>query len=240
MICGSYVINKESFPVACMSFSFPCEGVEAYLTTRWPYFFDQEDHEAMQNESPVPVFTCWNGIVVFNADPVVPIHLRANNTLSNDPLPFELPATHPAANDPSLRGPSPALTPAIGFRASAPEECFSSESFLLPYDFRRMFNLQRILVNPRVIVGYDWRYVRVFFHYAYAAIARVSWTWPAHVTFFCMDRFYVYFKWFMRHPVLTWWIEKMYDGAWMQNDIMVVGDAKHIWQWDGGDCHPWW
>lgn len=115
----------------------------------------------MQNESAAPVFTCWNGIVVFKADPVLPIHLRSNTSLSTDPLPFKLPDTHPAASDSSLRGLSPALTPPVGFRASAPDECYSSECFLLPYDFRRMFNLQRIFVNPRVVVGYEWRYVRI-------------------------------------------------------------------------------
>lgn len=40
--------------------------------------------------------------------------------------------------------------------------------------------------------------------------------------------------------MLKWWIEGIYDGAWMQKDVMVVGDAKAISQWDGGDCHPWW
>jgi hypothetical protein len=113
----------------------------------------------MQSDSPVPVFSCWNGIVVFKADPVLPIHLRSNHTLSNDPLSFALPASHPAAHDPSLRGPTPALTPPIRFRASIPGECLSSESFLLPYDFRRVFDMQRIFTNPRVIVAYDWRYV---------------------------------------------------------------------------------
>lgn len=43
----------------------------------------------------------------------------------------------------------------------------------------------------------------------------------------------------MRHPVLTWWIEKIYDGAWMQKDIVVVGNARELSQWDGGDCHPY-
>ena len=138
---------------------FRAWNIKAYFSVRWPYFFDGEDYEAMKTESPVPVFTCWNGIVVFKADPVLPIHLRSNRTLSSDPLPFELPATHPAAHDPSLRGPNPALTPPVRFRASVPGECFSSESFLLPYDFRRLFNMQRILVNPRVIVAYHWRYV---------------------------------------------------------------------------------
>ncbi|KAF8547495.1 glycosyltransferase family 69 protein [Imleria badia] len=173
----------------------------------WPHFFDVEDYEAMQTESPVSVFTCWNGIVAFKADPLLPIHLRSNSTLSNDPLPFELPDTHPAANDPSLRGPSPALTPPARFRASTSRECLSSESFLLPYDFRRVFNMQRIFLNPRVVVAYKWR-------------------------------FYAYFKWFMRHPVLKWWIEKVYDGAWMQKRVGVSGDPKEVWEWDGGDCHP--
>lgn len=174
----------------------------------WPYFFDEADYQAMRVESPVPVFTCWNGIVVFTADPLLPIALRSNRTLSNDSLPYELPATHPAAHNASMQGPSPALTPPIQFRASAPGECFSSESFLLPYDMRRQFNLQHIYVNPRVINGYDWR-------------------------------FYFYFKWFMRHPVLRWWIEKVYNGAWMARSVLVVGDAGKVFWWDGGDCHPW-
>ena len=126
----------------------------------------------MQTDSPVPVFTCWNGIVAFKADPLLPIHLRSNRTLSNDPLPFSLPASHPAAHDPSLRGPSPALTPPIRFRASVPGECYSSESFLFPYDLRRVFNMQRIFANPRVIVAYDWRYVCHFILYdALACVA---------------------------------------------------------------------
>lgn len=175
----------------------------------WPYFFDEADYRAMQADSPVPVFTCWNGIVVFDAEPLLPIALRSNRTLSTDPLPYELPATHPAAHNASMQGPSPALTPPIQFRASVPEECFSSESFLLPYDMRRQFNLQRIYVNPRVINAYDWR-------------------------------FYFYFKWLMRHPVLRWWIEKVYDGAWMARSVLVVGDADKVSWWDGGDCHPWW
>lgn len=175
----------------------------------WPYFFDEADYQAMHTESPVPVFTCWNGIVVFTADPLLPIALRSNRTLSNDPLPYELPATHPATHNASMQGPSPALTPPIRFRASAPGECFSSESFLLPYDLRRQFNLQHIYLNPKVINGYDWR-------------------------------FYFYFKWFMRHPVLRWWIEKVYDGAWMARSVLVVGDTDKVFWWDGGDCHPWW
>ncbi|OSX64461.1 glycosyltransferase family 69 protein [Postia placenta MAD-698-R-SB12] len=111
----------------------------------WPYFIDAPSIDLMRKDAPVPVFSCWNGMVVFDADPLLPIHLRSNRTLSRDPLPSPLPPTHPAAHDASLRGPSPALTPPIAFRWAQRElgECFSSESFLLPYDLRTpvMINL---------------------------------------------------------------------------------------------------
>ena len=55
-----------------------------------------------------------------------------------------------------------------------------------------------------------------------------------------VDRFYVYFKWFMRHPVLKWWIQQVYDGAWMQKGVLVIGGANNVWEWDGGDCQPFW
>ncbi|KAH9942749.1 cryptococcal mannosyltransferase 1-domain-containing protein [Amylocystis lapponica] len=127
-------------------------------SVHWPYFFDAADYAAMQAEAPVPVFACWNGIAALQADPFLPVALRANRTLSPHALPGALPATHPAAHDARLRGPSPALTPPVRFRASAPRECFSSECFLLAYDLRRQFALERVFVNPRVVVAYAWRY----------------------------------------------------------------------------------
>jgi hypothetical protein len=47
---------------------------------------------------------------------------------------------------------------------------------------------------------------------------------------------------FMRHPVLLWWIEKVYNGAWMARAVLVVGDPASVYWWDGvrGGCHPWW
>ncbi|KAI0787276.1 cryptococcal mannosyltransferase 1-domain-containing protein [Fomes fomentarius] len=122
----------------------------------WPYFLDAADYEAMRAGDPVPVFTCWNGIVAFRADPLLPVHLRSNNTLSNSPLPNPLPPYHPFRGRSGQR--APALMPPLAFRTSAEGECFSSESFLLPYDFRRVMDLDRIYVNPRVVVGYMWRY----------------------------------------------------------------------------------
>ncbi|KIP04159.1 glycosyltransferase family 69 protein [Phlebiopsis gigantea 11061_1 CR5-6] len=173
----------------------------------WPYFFDAADYEAMKTGSPAPVFACWNGIVAFAADPVLPVHLRSNKTLSTSPLHRPPPTTHPLY---STIAESPALTPPIKFR-SAPrgEGCFHSESFLLPYDMRRIFGLERIFVNPRVITAYVWH-------------------------------FYVWHKWILRHPLVKWFVERVYNGAWMQYARMIVGDDDKVYTWDGGDCHPWW
>ena len=172
----------------------------------WPYFFDAASSEAMKNEEPVPVFSCWNGIVAFRADPVLPIPLRSNRTLSHAPLAQPPPATHPLA---ATLGPSPAETPPLRFRASAPGECFSSESFLFPYDLRRAMGLGGVYANPRVVGAYAWR-------------------------------FYVWHKWVLRHRLVRWFVERVYDGAWMHAARMVVGDAREVWVWDGVECHPWW
>ncbi|KAI8976322.1 cryptococcal mannosyltransferase 1-domain-containing protein [Trametes punicea] len=172
----------------------------------WPYFFDAAGYDAIKREEPVPVFSCWNGIVAFAADPVLPVHLRANRTLSNAPLPHPPPPNHPWAHQ---LGPSPALTPPLRFRASVEGECYSSESFLLPYDFRRVMGLERVFANPRVVSGYVWKY-------------------------------YVWHKWVLRQRLVKWFVERVWDGAWMQYARMVVGDAKAVWVWDGVECHPWW
>ena len=53
-------------------------------------------------------------------------------------------------------------------------------------------------------------------------------------------KFYVWFKWILRHPFVQWFVEEMYDGAWMQYARTIVGEESEVYTWDGGDCHPWW
>ena len=43
-------------------------GAEA-VTQTWPFFLAPESRNAMITNSPVPVKSCWNGIVVFQAGP---------------------------------------------------------------------------------------------------------------------------------------------------------------------------
>ena len=44
----------------------------------------------------------------------------------------------------------------------------------------------------------------------------------------------------MRHPVLEWWIEKVYDGAWLHQHVVILFNfpPKYVTEWDGGDCQP--
>ncbi|KAJ7762328.1 cryptococcal mannosyltransferase 1-domain-containing protein [Mycena maculata] len=172
----------------------------------WPYFLEDAGMQAVMEEEPAPVFTCWNGIVAFRADPLLPIALRTPGRLSTSPLSRPLPDTHPAY--PQSASLTPALTPPIAFRRSADKECFSSESFNLPYDLRRQFDMQRIYLNPRVINSYEWKY-------------------------------YVYFKYITRHWVVRWWMKNVEARSDMQSAKMIIGDAKNVWTWDGGECHPW-
>ncbi|OBZ74328.1 hypothetical protein A0H81_05807 [Grifola frondosa] len=117
----------------------------------WPYFFDKATTTRSRGDAR-PVFTCWNGIVAFVADPFLPYTPLQPHTL------HELPP-NPLPDTPHARAhrPVPALTPPCASARPA-GECFSSESFLVPYDFRRVMDLQRIYVNSRVIVGYSWKY----------------------------------------------------------------------------------
>ncbi|PFH49771.1 glycosyltransferase family 69 protein [Amanita thiersii Skay4041] len=126
------------------------------VSSLWPYLADDIGKEAIMNDEPAPVFACWNGITVFKAEPFLPLQLRLPGKLSTSPFSKQLPTTHPAYPRPENQ--SPATTPPLQFRASTASECFSSESFNMPYDLRRLFNMQQIYINPRVITSYDWHH----------------------------------------------------------------------------------
>ncbi|KII85539.1 glycosyltransferase family 69 protein [Plicaturopsis crispa FD-325 SS-3] len=126
------------------------------VSSLWPYLLEDAGMRAIMADDPAPVFSCWNGIVAMRAAPFYPPERRstANFTLSTAPHPSVLPASHPLSPLPADT--TPATAPALRFRASEPDECFSSESFLLPYDLRRVYALDEIYINPRVVTAYDW------------------------------------------------------------------------------------
>ncbi|KAJ7215066.1 cryptococcal mannosyltransferase 1-domain-containing protein [Mycena pura] len=131
-------------------------------STVWPYLLETTGIRAIMRDEPARVSACWNGIAVMRADPFLPPALRSGTQLSTTPLARPLAPTHPSF--PRHANQTPATAPPLRFRDSAPGECFSSECFLLPYDLRRVFGMENIYVNPRVITAYSWSYY-VWFKY---------------------------------------------------------------------------
>ncbi|KAF7318126.1 hypothetical protein HMN09_00320600 [Mycena chlorophos] len=148
------------------------------VSSLWPYFLDEQGRQAVINDKPVPVFTCWNGITAFSSQPFLPIPLRTPGRLSNKPLATPLPSTHPSYSQSLDLLLTPAQTPPLRFRRSGDSECFNAEAYALPYDLRRQFDMQRIYLNPLVINSYEykwyWWFKRITRHWL------VRW-WMNHV-----------------------------------------------------------
>ncbi|KAJ7596535.1 cryptococcal mannosyltransferase 1-domain-containing protein [Mycena floridula] len=181
------------------------------VSSLWPYLPQDAGKEDIMRDEPSEVFTCWNGIVAFRSDPLLPVYLRSSYlTNRTSPLVRPLPESHPAF--PKYATYSPAKMPPLRFRTSVEtKECFSSEAFLFPYDLRRQFEMNKIFINPRVITSYDWP-------------------------------FYVWYKWFLRHWVVRFWMRfgEGGDPVAMENGKMIIGNKANVWTWDGGECQPWW
>jgi hypothetical protein len=120
-----------------------------FVSSLWPYLRDPAGRAAIMDDAPARVSTCWNGLAAIRAAPLLPPALRP--------------------------GPGNDTRPALRFRASREDECFSSECFLLPYDLARQGD-SRVFVNPRVLVAYERRHfvwhARVLRHWAVRAWLR--------------------------------------------------------------------
>lgn len=113
------------------------------VSSQWPYLLEDTGMNAIMKDEPAPVFTCWNGIVSFRPDPFLPPSSRKSGALSMIPVNFEVPESHPWVQEGRVRkGMAPVEMPELRFRASGRRECFGSESFNLPYDLRRVYDMQ--------------------------------------------------------------------------------------------------
>ncbi|KAH7107807.1 cryptococcal mannosyltransferase 1-domain-containing protein [Auriculariales sp. MPI-PUGE-AT-0066] len=137
-----------------------------FFSSLWPYIVEPAGMDAVSVNKPAQVLSCWNGIAAFRAEPFLPPQLRRNRTLSDHPLPPP-PVSHPGYS--LNQGKVPQELPALEFRGSALQECFSSECLLMPYDLRVLYGLNGIYVNPRVLVAYTWEnyalWVRLMRHW---------------------------------------------------------------------------
>jgi len=174
----------------------------------WPYLLEPSGKKAVENNEPAEVFSCWNGIVAFRAEPFIAPQLRIGDKshLSTQPLYLPLPPSHPAYA--TGKATPPRSAPALQFRSSASDECFSSESFLLGYDLRRQFGLDKIYLNPRVVTAYHQRF---FF-------------WNNYVL-----RHWIV-RWWMRN------VEAGRNLHQARITLSKLGPAG-VTLWDGGACH---
>lgn len=144
------------------------------VSSLWPYLLEDDGMASITSDQPAPVFTCWNGIVSFRSEPFLPPHLRpSNSVLSKTPVPEtrregRVPSSHPwygrvvgggskkegkgVVGGEGQEAVSPREMPQLRFRASGRKECFGSESFNLPYDMRRVFDLQCVSFFPFVFL----------------------------------------------------------------------------------------
>ncbi|EJD37736.1 hypothetical protein AURDEDRAFT_72858 [Auricularia subglabra TFB-10046 SS5] len=123
------------------------------VSSIWPYFVEDAGTNGVTKSEPFKVLSCWNGIAALRAEPFLPPAKRTNGTLSAKPLRWPLAHSHPSYQP--ERTP-PRDLPELRFRASAAEECFSSECLLLAYDLRVLYALEEIWINPRVLSAYSW------------------------------------------------------------------------------------
>nr|CDI51770.1 conserved hypothetical protein [Melanopsichium pennsylvanicum 4] len=128
------------------------------LKRQWPYFKRSQDIEAMQEERPFEVNSCWNGITAFDAKWFYPSPNKYLNTSS--------PAFQGDQGDEPLQLP-------IHFRTSP--ACLSSECQLVSYDIHRALHPTRptILINPTVKLAYNKKHYWLFNSLVPSPILRV-------------------------------------------------------------------
>ncbi|KAF7872407.1 hypothetical protein EAF04_003328 [Stromatinia cepivora] len=75
--------NNNSYAAACsLDFSHPSQYYDTFAlrdssgrktsSLSWPYFYSSQSLNALKRNEPVPVKSCWNGMVVFDAEPWYP------------------------------------------------------------------------------------------------------------------------------------------------------------------------
>ncbi|KAF3931280.1 hypothetical protein ABW19_dt0201910 [Dactylella cylindrospora] len=103
----------------------------------WPFFMSSEDRAVVKNGGVLKVGTCWNGIVVLDADPFLNASLRSGRTeWSGEPLRFP-----------------------------QPPGCIISECLLLPLTLINQTSSPHVVMDTSVIVTYTvgwWKYYAVW------------------------------------------------------------------------------
>lgn len=85
--------NQENYDMVC---AFDYEGIGLYdiwvsrdingkvLSPLYPYFQDNKSINLLNKMEPIPVYTCWNGLVVFNSDPFYRNNISFRHSKNNE------------------------------------------------------------------------------------------------------------------------------------------------------------
>ncbi|KAF8859742.1 glycosyltransferase family 69 protein [Acephala macrosclerotiorum] len=67
--CSMDFLDPPQSPIFYDTFAIRDHAGQAALSQHWPWFSASESRKAVKSYSPVPVRSCWNGMVVFDAAP---------------------------------------------------------------------------------------------------------------------------------------------------------------------------
>jgi hypothetical protein len=126
------------------------------LSPDYPYFFDGASQQLVRGGEPVPVYSCWNGIVVFKGDIVTKDGIVFRDSVSLQPG-----LTKKFDDDDELvEELVEELRQNNGSFAKEGPICYHSECLLFCEDMRNLPSPRRnIFLNPRVRVAYSrWFY----------------------------------------------------------------------------------
>ena len=135
--------NKEDYDVACAMdfyFNFYDSWVSIDLDgdnilDNFPYFINKEGQDQFINQKPIRIFSCWNGIITFNA-----------SVFENKKIKFRYESIQ-KKNKPSLCN-----SPNIHSKNAYESECTYFNIDLEMLGFKKRF------INPNVRVAYNYEY----------------------------------------------------------------------------------
>jgi hypothetical protein len=109
------------------------------LSSEYPFFADQYSRARVRMNQAVPVFSCWNGIVIMKGEVFTSDNITFRSWTEGEP-----------------RSPSKHALRAENYSSVNPESCSASECALI---FNDMWSKgkSRFFINPAVRVGYTWK-----------------------------------------------------------------------------------
>jgi hypothetical protein len=102
----------------------------------------------------------------------------------------------------------------------------AQECFLIPYDMQRVYQVNGVYINPKVVAAY------VHFHITREDFIDEIERAPHRY----VGDHHVWFGTIHRHWAVRWWIHTVEYGREIQGGIWMDGNPRDAYLWDGGAC----